>query len=374
LGLRGGGSHRQTCRMAPSLVAWRDVEELPDFSHMASMPCQERARHSTLALQDVASSMDLPAWTSRMNAACFAATLDFEDVCTMANQHPFGVATESVQQIHEEAAMVVLAGALDFGSSWRDELRDFHGKGTWPTVKQGVESMSNLCPELKAEWLFSLSEKAIAMHFGLDRAEHLGPFVSKLHQVVHEIGEKLVTNHVPSMADYIIKFLEEVRGDQYAASKVIQELADMFPLAFQDVAYFKRLPIYFYKKAQEVVCELHERFHLLDDRFNFADVDMLTANVDPLVIAVLRKHQVVKTTWELARNLDENMNLTTGGAAEVSLRAAATAALEDMAWLAKLKGFQVSPMMLGNYLWGCLGKSEAYMFAQRHVNKDTSFY
>lgn len=35
---------------------------------------------------------------------------------------------------------------------------------------------------------------------------------------------------------------------------------------------------------------------------------------------------------ELARNLDENMNLTTGGAAEVSLRAAATAALEDMAW------------------------------------------
>ncbi len=30
--------------------------------------------------------------------------------------------------------MVVLAGALDFGSGWRDELRSFHGKGTWPTV------------------------------------------------------------------------------------------------------------------------------------------------------------------------------------------------------------------------------------------------
>ncbi len=31
------------------------------------------------------------------------------------------------------------------------------------------------------------------------------------------------------MAEYIMKFLEEVRGDQHAASKVIQELADMFP-------------------------------------------------------------------------------------------------------------------------------------------------
>ena len=34
----------------------------------------------------------------------------------------------------EEVAMVVLAGAMDFGSSWRDELRSFHGKGAWPTV------------------------------------------------------------------------------------------------------------------------------------------------------------------------------------------------------------------------------------------------
>lgn len=34
----------------------------------------------------------------------------------------------------EEAAMVVLAGAMDFGSSWREELRSFHGKGAWPTV------------------------------------------------------------------------------------------------------------------------------------------------------------------------------------------------------------------------------------------------
>ena len=35
---------------------------------------------------------------------------------------------------------------------------------------------------------------------------------------------------------------------------------------------------------------------------------------------------------DLARSLDANTDLTTGGAAEVSLRAAATAALEDMAW------------------------------------------
>jgi len=311
-----------------------------------------------------------------MNAACFAASLDFEDVCATANQNLYvqGLTAEVPQQIHEEAALVVLAGALDFGSSWRDELRSFHGIGAWPTVKQGVESLSSLCPQLQAEWLFSLSHKAVAMHFRLEHAEHLEPFVSKLHQVIGEIGTNLITKHIGSLAEHIMNFLNEIRGDPYAASKLIQELAESYPMAFQDVAYLKRLPIYFYKKAQAVVCELYERFHLLDDRFDFADIHLLTGNVDPLVIAVLRTHEVVKTTWELARTLDAETNLTTGGAAEVSLRAAATAALEDMALLGQLKGFQVTPMMLGNYLWGCFGKTDAYMLAQRHFNRDTTFY
>ena len=39
-----------------------------------------------------------------------------------------------------------------------------------------------------------------------------------------------------------------------------------------------------------------ERFHLRDDRFDFADVRLMTANVDPLVISVLRREHVVKTT------------------------------------------------------------------------------
>ena len=35
-----------------------------------------------------ASAMSLPAWSSRIQAACFAATLDFEDVCLAAGQYP----------------------------------------------------------------------------------------------------------------------------------------------------------------------------------------------------------------------------------------------------------------------------------------------
>ena len=63
--------------------------------------------------------MSLPAWTSRIQAACFAATLDFEDVCAAASQYPvvqslFGqwclgteahLATDGQQPLDEDETM-----------------------------------------------------------------------------------------------------------------------------------------------------------------------------------------------------------------------------------------------------------------------------
>ena len=62
------------------------------------------------------------------------------------------------------------------------------------------------------------------------------------------------------------------------------------------MATVQRSPIPCHSLTQVPACA-EERFHLLDDRFDFADIDLLTGHVDPLVIALLRKHQVVRTTW-----------------------------------------------------------------------------
>ena len=42
--------------------------------------------------------------------------------------------------------------------------------------------------------------------------------------------------------------------------------------------------------------EHEERFHLQDSRFDFPDVGSLTGSVDPIIISILRKEQVVMTT------------------------------------------------------------------------------
>ncbi|CAJ1362354.1 unnamed protein product [Effrenium voratum] len=346
---------------------WQKLE-IPTFEHMISMPCHEQARHSTCAVQDMAARFSLPAWASRINAACFASVIDFDDMCSAQGvEGSEGVADE-------EAALICLAGALDFGSGWRDELRCFHGKSAWQTVKQGIENLSLMCPELRADWLSNLAASDVAKVFGLEHAEGLDEFVQLLLRVLNELGDSLMRRSCRSLSEFMITLLEEVRGDAQAAAKMVRALADTFPTAFKDQSFIKHLPIYFYKKAQDVVYELYERFHLQDSRFDFPDVDSLTGSVDPIIISILRKEQVVMTTRDLAMAIEGEVALPSGELAEVSLRAAAVAALEDITLLARLKGYPVSPVMLGHYLWGCLGKSDGYMSSRRHITRDTTFY
>ncbi|CAE7272198.1 unnamed protein product [Symbiodinium pilosum] len=353
---------------------WLKVFAFPDFAHMMDMSYPERVRHSCCALQDVAFKLEAPAWASRVNTACFAASLNFEDICALADQPMDASCTAgSTQSVSEEAALICLAGALDFGSGWREELHLHHGLGPWQTVRAGMDNIIAACPDMRADWLYSLRMVDVAKYFGL-QSEALHEFVQKLHVVLRELGETLLEKGYPNLQEFVMFSVDAFYQDETAAAKLVQVLAETFPNAFQDFDQFSGLPIYFYKKAQSVVNELYERFHLRDDRFDFADVRLMTANVDPLVISVLRREHVVKTTLELATKLDMHAPLPSGGRAEVALRAAATAALEDIASIGKLKGYDVSPLTLGNYLWACLGHIDKPLCFARHITKDTTYY
>ncbi|CAJ1379144.1 unnamed protein product [Effrenium voratum] len=203
---------------------WQKLE-IPTFEHMISMPCHEQARHSTCAVQDMAARFSLPAWASRINAACFASVIDFDDMCSAAQ----GVEGSEGVVADEEAALICLAGALDFGSGWRDELRCFHGKSAWQTVKQGIENLSLMCPELRADWLSNLAASDVAKVFGLEHAEGLDEFVQLLLRVLNELGDSLMRRSCRSLSEFMITLLEEVRGDAQAAAKMVRALADTFP-------------------------------------------------------------------------------------------------------------------------------------------------
>ena len=161
------------------------------------------------------------------------------------------------------------------------------------------------------------------------------------------------------------------------AAALVADLVSTFPGTFDDRYILRdgtpeRMEVALFKKAQLVVGELYHRFREEDARFAFNDGDRLTAFIDNVIVAVLRKVGVVRCCDALTASIESNELLASGSEAEVSLRAAAMAGVEAIAKLRSADG--LTPVELGNYLWGFLGKSPEYRKFTRHATRDNVFY
>jgi hypothetical protein len=358
--------------------AWRALISPCTSEGIGQLPYPERARRSCCALQVAARELDLPAWLDFSATQRFAESLDVGRVrevgAALASDPNATRIDRSFASIQQEAGMIGLMHALDFGGGWRQELHAYHGRGAWATVKSGVVAMFDTRPDLPAAWLAEMPFDEVERFFALEGTQALRPFVSGLVAVCNEIGQELTRRRVGTVGEFIIAMVEEHRSHPSPAAALVQVLADGFPGAFDDRHTIRGRSIYFYKKAQLVVGELYHRFRGEDARFAFKDGDRLTAFVDNVISAVLRKQGMLVVSNPLGTAIDAHQQLSSGSEQEVSLRAAALAGVEGVALAIRARGEFLTPVELGNYLWGYLGKTPAYRQYTRHATKDTVFY
>lgn len=344
----------------------------------------ERARTSCAAA--LGALRDLPASFHAAAAARFAASLDVAEVrakgsslANDANATGIDPSLGPLSSVDAEAALIVVMHALDFGGGWRLPLHAFHGKGAWLTVKPGVEALYAAAPELPAAWLASRTAVDVGALFGIggDSAEArtLEPFVAQLTAVVNELGTAIGAASCATVAEWLMSRLAaaDAAGTPPAAA-LVSDLVVTFPFTFDDRYQLRggAQEVVLFKKAQLVVGELYHRFRAEDPRFAFRDGDCLTAFIDNVIVAVLRKVGVVAVTDELAAKIEAHTELPSGSEEEVALRAAAMVGVEEVARLRAADG--LTPTELGNYLWGILGKTPEFRKFTRHVTRDNVFY
>eukprot|EP01065_Artemidia_motanka_P037364 TRINITY_DN4580_c0_g1_i1.p1 TRINITY_DN4580_c0_g1~~TRINITY_DN4580_c0_g1_i1.p1 ORF type:complete len:360 (+),score=139.80 TRINITY_DN4580_c0_g1_i1:56-1081(+) len=341
---------------------------------MASELYPEIARRSCLDLQVVDR---LPAVVDDAAAAEVAASLDVEAVrsfgVSLAKDTDFTSFSCKFESDTQEAGLITLAHALDFGGGWRQELHAHHGKGAWLTVKPGIEALHSLCPQLRADWLAELSVGEVADAFKLG-SEAVRPLAELLHKVCVEVGTQVRAAGHATLPEWVEARVGAHQGTGTPAALLVRDLVCAFPFTFCDKHDFRGRTVHFYKKAQLVVGELHHRFRDTDARYNFADGDRLTAFIDNVICATLRKLRVVRVTDELAERIDTHQPLPSGSEDEVALRAAAMSGVEAVVRAVAARGLQLSPVEYGNYLWGKQGKEPEFRAYTRHATKDTVFY
>jgi hypothetical protein len=276
--------------------------------------------------------------------------------------------------VMEEAGFILVAHAVDFGSGFRPVLHEHRGgAGAWVTIRAGLVNLGLANKACEATWLAGLTLADVQGFFDLNVNE-LRPLAVFLQEDLNELGTELLKRGFSTPGEFV-----EAVVDQGATGMVAQ-LVETFPLTFNDQYEVGGQRVCFFKKAQLVVSELFMRFNEENERFNFTDVNNLTAFVDNVVVAMMRLNGCIDVNDSaLSARLDAGECIEKGSEEEVALRARAVTATELIVEWVNDFVVSIGPPVLNaqrlcNWLWGGLGKHPANRKYPRHLTPSTSFY
>jgi len=165
----------------------------------------------------------------------------------------------------------------------------------------------------------------------------------------------------------LVHLLEETNG---STVQTVQQVVSSFP-SFQDQAQYRGQTVFFWKRAQLFVADVHAAFSGRGwGRYD--DIHELTAFADYKLPQVLRELGILSYHPNLAERIDLRQNLTTGSEEEIEIRAMTIWAVEEVKKAFAGMGKEVTSVSVDQWLWQ-LGQLEPFRKRPYHRCR-TIFY
>jgi hypothetical protein len=249
----------------------------------------------------------------------------------------------------------------DVGSPpWTVHYKDAALSGYWALAASLKRAMEEGFAIHRATTLANLDSKTLAHIF---RGKGKIPLFEERLQNLRQAGEILLDRFQGSF----VHVLEEASA---SAVELTDLLAKEFS-SFNDTAAYGGKKVYFYKRAQLLVHDLHCTFSG-QSWGNFIDLEHLTAFADYKLPQVLRHLGILHYKPRLADLIQNLVHIPAGSPEEVEIRAAPICAVELLRQELIKGGFRVNTPQLDNWLW-YLGQEDTYRALPYHRTR-TIFY
>jgi hypothetical protein len=152
----------------------------------------------------------------------------------------------------------------------------------------------------------------------------------------------------------VLHLIEEARG---CAVNTVQQVVASFP-SFRDEAQYHGQAVFFWKRAQLFVSDLHFAFSG-KGWGRYDDIHKLTAFADYKLPQVLRELGILSYHPALADRVDSRQNLIPGKEEEIEIRAMTIWAVEELKRAFSGMGKKLTSAAVDQWLWQ-LGQLEAF--------------
>nr|VFK80846.1 MAG: Potential Queuosine, Q, salvage protein family [Candidatus Kentron sp. SD] len=169
------------------------------------------------------------------------------------------------------------------------------------------------------------------------------PLKSDRLKILHETG-RIVSNKFGGEFDHIVKLSKN-------DALVMLGLIVKFIPGFADTTIFEGKEVFFYKKAQLLISDIHYLFGAHDASYHFHNISKLTACADYKLPQVLRQHGILEYSEELELAIDCCRFLSANSKEEIEIRANTIWAVEEIKNNLRARGLMVESCQINDYLW-----------------------
>ena len=168
------------------------------------------------------------------------------------------------------------------------------------------------------------------------------PLFKERLKILNEIGTVLVQKYNADFASFIKKGDKDIN--------ILRRLIISEMPSFHDSVEYKDKKIYFHKRVQVLISDVHQVFHG-KGLGEFKNSHELTAGADYKLPQILRKFGVLEYSEELAEKIDNKIPLEAGSEEETEIRANTIWAIEMIKDELNKHGKICSSMEVNDHLW-----------------------
>lgn len=263
----------------------------------------------------------------------------------LAQNPPTGPSSDPAHRGFEDPeralAYLVTLDAINFGSGWFPVLRKRPGCSGYFTIASALREQFEDSGPWSASALRRLDAGECARVLGQADNREAAELMAWFATALNDLGQLLETR-------FGGRFDALVEAAHGSAAQLVRILSAM-PL-YRDVAWHQGEPVPLYKRAQLTASDLALAF-AGEGPGHFDDLSELTLFADNLVPHVLRREGVLRYAPDLARRIDEGVQLAAGGAEEVEIRSVAVHAVERLVEGVRAHGLERCAHQLDHWLW-----------------------
>lgn len=225
---------------------------------------------------------------------------------------------------------------------WSINYRGKEYDGFYGMIAALINATENKIPLLDFNFLSNIPKEAFERTIYPNGKHTEIPLFNERLNILREIGTSLKDNFNCDLS----RLIDESKKDSL---KLLNLIITNFP-SFDDSSEYKGKNIYFYKRAQLFIADIHQFFKgkKYGDFFN---IDELTAFADYKVPQILRKIGILEYSKDLSNKIDNLMEIQKGTEEEIEIRAGMIWSIELIKEKLKVKIPGITSNEIDHYLW-----------------------